>query len=356
MLLKMIASVEKHIAATTIGKAKRGRFEADVSANRLLCREHYLLTLRISSFPPSEPGQFVQVLCPPPDTLGNVPLEADCSWHEITWEPGVAPPRFTEPYLLAAEPYLRRPFSIAGRRDDLNTGQADIDLIYRVIGKATGRMQTLQPGQRISILGPLGNAFPLPPNGTTAFLVGGGVGIPPMIYLAEKLDRLGMKAVAFIGAQSADLIPLEITGPVGTEPTCNVHEFFRHNTPTVVATDDGSLGNKGFVTQALETYGRESTPDGAVVFCCGPTAMMRATAEVAARLNLPCYASLEQPMACGMGTCQSCVIKYRPPGAADWVYKLTCTDGPVFQTTDILWPTAAPNGVSNGQARTSAKP
>lgn len=158
-----------------------------------------------------------------------------------------------------------------------------------------------------------------------------------MIYLAEKLQRLGIKAVAFIGAQKADLIPLRITGDVGTQPTSNVREFANFNIQTVVATDDGSLGNKGFVTQALEQFCTRNPDPGAVVFCCGPTPMMRATALVAARLKLQCYASLEQPMACGMGTCQSCVIKYRPVGAPDWVYKLTCKDGPVFNTTDILW-------------------
>ncbi|MHB1769225.1 MAG: iron-sulfur cluster-binding protein, partial [Phycisphaerae bacterium] len=167
--------------------------------------------------------------------------------------------------------------------------------------------------------------------------VGGGVGIPPMIYLAEKFQRAGIRAIAFIGAQKADLIPLHITGAVGTQPTSNVREFAAFNTQTVVATDDGSLGNKGFVTQSLERFCETSPDVGAVVFCCGPTPMMRATALVAAKLKLPCYASLEQPMACGMGTCQSCVIKYRPDGVEDWVYKLTCKDGPVFNTTDIMW-------------------
>jgi dihydroorotate dehydrogenase electron transfer subunit len=333
----MIELSNQHVATAPFGKAKRGQFQAAVILNRPLCRDHFLLTLRIGDFPPSEPGQFVQVLCPPPDTLGTSAPVTESLWHESSWEPGAAPPRFQEPYLLAAEPYLRRPFSIAGRRDDAASGHAEIDLIYRVIGKATGRMQTLRPGDSISILGPLGNAFPVPTSGTSAYLVGGGVGIPPMIYLAEKLNRLGVNAVAFIGAQRADLIPLEITGSVGTEPTANVLEFSRSHTPAVVATDDGSLGYKGFVTQALEAYGRQNATESAVVFCCGPTPMMRATAEVAERLKRPCYASLEQPMACGMGTCQSCVIKYRPPGITDWIYKLTCTDGPVFQTTDILW-------------------
>ena len=295
------------------------------------------MTLRIAKFPPSEPGQFVQVLCAPADVGGDGKAADSFENHEVCWAPGTPPPHFDEPYLLEAQPYLRRPFSIAGRRDDPHAGYTDIDLIYRVIGKATGRMQSLAAGASVSILGPLGNAFPVPKEMERALLVGGGVGIPPMIYLAEKLHHLHIESTAFIGAQRADLIPLKLTGAIGTEPTLHVHEFAQYHIPTVVSTDDGSSGNKGFVTHALERHAARYQPAKAVVFCCGPTPMMRATAEVAARLSLQCYASLEQPMACGMGTCQSCVIKYRPAGAADWVYKLTCTDGPVFATTDILW-------------------
>ena len=337
MLAAMIGCSEKIGSAPGQGIRKRGQFTAAITANRVLCAEHYILTLRVKDFPGSEPGQFVQVLCPPSDATCDSSGHSQFENRDITWEPGTLPPRFHAPYLLGSEPYLRRPFSIAGRRDESSSGGSEIDLIYRVVGKATGRMEALKIGEELSILGPLGNAFPIDPDMRMALLVGGGVGIPPMIYLAEKLYHSGIPAVAFIGAQRADLIPLEITGAVGTGPSGNVREFARYNTPAIVATNDGSLGNKGFVTEALEAYGQQISPEGGVVFCCGPTPMMRATAQVGARLNLRCYASLEQPMACGMGTCQSCVIKYRPAGAAEWVYKLTCTDGPVFNTTEILW-------------------
>ena len=337
MLLWMMQVSENAASPTGRAGAKRGQFLAHVAANSDICREHLLLQLRVPHFPPSEPGQFVQVLCE--SDAGSDASEASSApaYLEVCWKPGKVPPAFHGPDLLGSAPYLRRPFSIAGRRDDPVSGYSDIDLIYRVIGKATGRMAALEAGDVISILGPLGNGFPVPQAMTTALLVGGGVGIPPMIYLAEKLQRLGIKALAFIGAQRADLIPLHIVGAVGVEPAMNVQEFAAFNTPALVATDDGSLGQKGFVTQALQQYCRSKPQTGAVVFCCGPTPMMRATALVAAEFHLPCYASLEQPMACGMGTCQSCVIKYRPAGAEDWVYKLTCKDGPVFNTTDILW-------------------
>jgi len=338
MLLLMIQCPEYNKAIDSGMGRKRGQFRATVLANTNICREHFLLKLRVPDFPASEPGQFVQVLCPLPEMSADKPAgESESQYHEAVWEAGTLPPRFHEPHFLGSEPYLRRPFSIAGRRDDPANACSEIDLIYRVIGKATGRMATLAMGDSISILGPLGNAFPVPKAMRSALLVGGGVGIPPMIYLAEKFQRAGIHAIAFIGAQKADLIPLHITGAVGTQPTSNVREFAAFNTQTVVTTDDGTLGNRGFVTQSLERFCETSPDAGAVVFCCGPTPMMRATALVAARLKLPCYASLEQPMACGMGTCQSCVIKYRPDGAEDWVYKLTCKDGPVFNTTDIMW-------------------
>lgn len=325
------------LGAITDPIRKRGEFSATVVRNHLLCRAHYRLTLRVNNFPPGEPGQFVQILCSPAadDELSG-PASSEATRIRC-WEPGLPPPRFNEPYLLGPQPFLRRPFSIAGRRDNTASGYTDIDLIYRVIGQATQRMQTLHTGESLSILGPLGNGFPTPADMGVALLVGGGVGIPPLIYLAEKLHRLGVKALAFIGAQRAELIPLKITGPVTLEPTLNVHEFAKYNIPCLIATDDGSLGKKGLVTEALENYVSGASVPGGVIFCCGPTAMMRATATVAARLKLACYVSLEQPMACGMGTCQSCVIKYRPAGAAEWVYKLACTDGPVFNTADILW-------------------
>jgi dihydroorotate dehydrogenase electron transfer subunit len=131
-------------------------------------------------------------------------------------------------------------------------------------------------------------------------------------------------------------------------PVLNAAEFATCGYPTVVTTDDGSLGMRGFVTQALrgflaKTIAGSRTPHadraGMVVFCCGPTAMMKATAALCAELGVRCQVSLEQPMACGMGTCQSCVVRWRPAGTADerWVYKLTCTDGPVFEACEIVW-------------------
>ncbi len=188
-----------------------------------------------------------------------------------------------------------------------------------------------------------------------ACLVGGGVGIPPMMYLATArwARRAGKSAVAFIGCSGRDLLPVTFrAGPdamesdANGEPVMNVEEFREFGYPAVITTDDGSIGMKGYVTQALRRFfaaqagANAGRLNGTVVCCCGPTPMMKATARVAAEFEVPCQVSLEQPMACGMGTCQSCIIKYRPHGSAegtDWKYRLTCTDGPVFDSRDILW-------------------
>jgi dihydroorotate dehydrogenase electron transfer subunit len=149
--------------------------------------------------------------------------------------------------------------------------------------------------------------------------------------------------VAFLGAQRRDLLPITLAGPEpspGGEPLLNVAELNAYDCPAVITTDDGSAGMKGFVTQALRPFLAGQANPGTIVYCCGPTPMMKATARAAAEFGVPCLASLEQPMACGMGTCQSCIIRHRPhaaPPQTDWSYKLTCTDGPVFDTRDILW-------------------
>ena len=171
-----------------------------------------------------------------------------------------------------------------------------------------------------------------------------------MLYMAKALA--GKKdAVGFMGAMRKDLLPVTIDSavlPGDGEPHLGVEEFACFGHSAVVTTDDGSLGMKGYVTAALRIFlekrrAERGTLKGVVVYCCGPTPMMKATARVAEEFGVMCQVSLEQPMACGMGTCQSCIIKYRPHGvteggaAAEWKYKLTCTDGPVFDSRDIVW-------------------
>lgn len=254
---------------------------------------------------------------------------------------------------------LRRPLSLAGRVDHPD-GQTDLHLIHRVVGAGTHWLAQRREGDTVSIIGPLGNHFTRPDHGAEALLVAGGVGIPPMLYLASHLH--GYRTIAFCGALTRDLIPLSVpsgtsqaatSGAAGFELLANVPEFAEHGASAVISTDDGSFGYHGYVTDALEVYlkNRLAALDAAqglrnaVLYTCGPEPMMKHVVELAVRYGLACQVAVERVMACGMGTCQSCVIRLRRDpkrdGKAfegkDWIYKLACTDGPVFSGEDLLW-------------------
>jgi len=321
----------------------RNQFIATVAGNIPLCREHFRLVLSVPHFPPTAPGQFVQIACNDVDAQDQ-PLA------EFDWRPGVRLER-SHGELLSPTAMLRRPFSLAGRRDipggPGGPGAAELDIIHRVAGIGTAWLAKLRVGDRVGILGPLGNAFELPPPGATALLVGGGVGIPPMLYLAAHLA--GHKAVALAGAVTRELLPLKITAPpsAAAQPSPCVAEFTACGIPSVIATDDGTCGFRGFVTQALEAYlDRELRRSGIlpIIYTCGPEAMMKRVADIALHRGLACQVAVERAMACGMGTCQSCCIRVKkkdpaqpPLAGSDWCYRLACTDGPIFQAADLLW-------------------
>ncbi len=236
---------------------------------------------------------------------------------------------------------IRRPFSLAGRRD--NAG-VELDIIHRVVGEGTQYLANLKPGDDVNILGPLGNSFTLPASDQLAILVGGGVGIPPMIYLASQLS--GRPAVAFAGALCRDLIPLTLA-----TNRIRSRRVPAHGIPAILSTDDGSFGYRGFITQALEQFldralAPKLFPAGLrpIIYTCGPEPMMKRVADIALTRNIPCQVAAERAMACGMGTCQSCCIRVKKPDPAktplpgsDWCYRLTCTDGPIFSAADLLW-------------------
>jgi dihydroorotate dehydrogenase electron transfer subunit len=162
-----------------------------------------------------------------------------------------------------------------------------------------------------------------------------------MLYLADHLSANGdsYKAIAFCGATTRDLLPLTLAGP-------NAAEFTRCGVDSVLCTDDGSHGFHGLVTQALEKYlTTSSLPAGSVIYTCGPEAMMKRVAAIAAEHGIECQVAVERAMACGLGTCQSCCIRLvRDPqrdgrafAGKDWIYKLACTDGPIFRGSELLW-------------------
>jgi dihydroorotate dehydrogenase electron transfer subunit len=261
---------------------------------------------------------------------------------EVEWRPGQTVDVCVAD-LAAPMALLRRPFSLAGRRD-IGEGGVELDIIHRVVGVGTDWMARLRTGDKVYLLGPLGNTFRLPNSNETAILVGGGVGIPPMLYLAEKLH--GRPAAAFCGALRRDLLPLTITADADPDakPGLYIEEFARHGVVAVITTDDGSFGFQGFVTQALERHLDAHRDTKHVIYTCGPELMMKRVADIAAARGIECQIAVERAMACGMGTCQSCCIKVRkhdparpPLPGSEWCYRLACTDGPVFLGKDLLW-------------------
>jgi len=307
----------------------RGVFIAEVLASQQLCDEHFLLTLGVEGFPQSRSGQFVQLQCRP--------LGAQVDRLEVDW-PADKPPSFSQPELTGREPFLRRPFSLAGARR--SGGEVELDIIYRTVGTGTAWLAGVEKGDKLSVLGPLGNGFEIREDKPAAALIGGGVGIPPMMYLAEALAAAGKQAVAFAGARNKSLLPLALTGKAdAARPTMCAEQFAACNTPTMTATDDGSLGFAGFVSDAFARWLDGSPPaaDELVVYSCGPEAMMRAVGDICIARDIECWLALERHMACGMGTCQSCIVKIRDDSRQGWSYKLCCTDGPVFDAREILW-------------------
>jgi dihydroorotate dehydrogenase electron transfer subunit len=212
----------------------------------------------------------------------------------------------------------------------------ELDIIHRVVGVGTEWLSGLKLGDSVSVLGTLGNKFELPPPGETAVLVAGGVGIPPMLYLAEKLKG---RALAFCGSTSKDLLPFTLVEAAETMkahlPANRVAEFNRYNVQSVVTTDDGSYGYGGYVTQALEKYLDEVGVAQTTIYTCGPELMMKRVGEIAMGRGIECQIAVERAMACGMGTCQSCCIRVRD--GQGWRYRLACTDGPVFAASELLW-------------------
>jgi NAD(P)H-flavin reductase len=163
-----------------------------------------------------------------------------------------------------------------------------------------------------------------------------------MLYLARILSEAGKDVVAFNGARSASLLPLRLAPSVAVSeqgsPALCVAEFAAMDVPAVVTTDDGSLGFDGLISQPFESWLAERDPGDVVVYSCGPEPMMRAIGEACRARGIECYLSLERHMACGMGTCQSCVCKTRDRSVErGWSFSLCCTDGPVFPAGEIVW-------------------
>ncbi len=210
------------------------------------------------------------------------------------------------------EPLLRRPFSI-----HRVNGQA-IEIFYQVVGDGSRLLSAKKPGELLDVIGPLGDGFNLPPatDGFEPVLVAGGMGVAPLLFVAEKLKSC--RPLVFIGAKrKEDLFCLKEFTDLG----CQVR----------VATDDGSRGFKGKVTGLLRQFLSSEESEQAVIYACGPRPMLEAVSSLVREHEVPAEISLEEHMACGIGACLGCVVNTREG------YKRVCKEGPVFNADEVVW-------------------
>ena len=305
----------------------KGMFEALVCSNRQIGPGFHRLRLELTqdgatAFANFEPGQFAQfdlskTALPSPDAIPE-DLRDACSRKIL----------------------LRRPFSFAEVTTEVDKTFAE--LLYCVVGPATVRMTTLSAGDRIGIIGPLGRGYQIPDGKKMVLLVGGGMGTPPLQHLAQNLTARsdGINVVSLAGAKTADALPFEgrldeISQTLGF----SVPEFAKYGIESLIATDDGSAGYHGLVTDYLaEWLEKSGLPFDDIIICaCGPEQMLASVAQIAAEKNIACQVSMERRMACGIGLCQSCAVECRINGSNETIYKMCCQDGPVFDAREVVF-------------------
>ncbi len=236
---------------------------------------------------------------------------------------------------------LRRPFSFAEVTVEKDATTAE--LLYCAVGPATLRMTTLGQENSVGIIGPLGNGFWVPNGKTTALLVAGGMGLPPISCLAKSLcaEHPNVETIAFLGAKTARALPVEgRLDQTSGQSTFAIPMFARFGIPSILATDDGSMGHKGTVVQRLGQWLDERDAGNgsrSIIYACGPEPMLAAVAMTAQEYGVDCQVSMERRMACGIGLCQSCAIECRVRGSDETVYRLCCQDGPVFDSKDVIF-------------------
>ncbi|EPF14596.1 dihydroorotate oxidase B electron transfer subunit [Bacillus cereus] len=210
-------------------------------------------------------------------------------------------------------PLLRRPISICNVDQEKN----EFTMLYRAEGQGTKTLATRKQGEMVDVLGPLGHGFPVEEAeaGQTALLVGGGIGVPPLYELSQRLVAKGVRVIHILGFQTKDVVFYE--------------EKFAELGDTYVATVDGTHGTKGFVTDVIDNYGI----DFDILYSCGPLAMLRALEG--RYKEKKAYISLEERMGCGIGACFACVchLQEDPSGHS---YKKVCSDGPVFPIGEVV--------------------
>lgn len=208
-----------------------------------------------------------------------------------------------------------------------------IEVVYLVKGKFTRRLRGLGPGLQLDIWGPLGNGFAVQAV-DHLILVAGGIGQTPFVAVAQ--EALGLRQYGSPPRQAPKIPRVTLCfGARSADQLAGVEDFQRLGVDVQVATEDGSRGHCGLVTDVLLQVLRD-TPSTRSILCCGPERMMEAVARIAAHDRIPCAVSLESPMACGIGICFSCVVRIADDAGA-WDYRRSCVEGPVFDATRVRW-------------------
>ncbi len=256
--------------------------KAKILQNKKVCGDYYKMALDAPYIAKhAKPGQFVQVRC------------SD-----------------------GTEPLLRRPFSVHKVKGKT------VEILYEVIGKGTEILSERTIGETLDVLGPLGNGFTL--SNMPVVIIAGGIGAAPLMFLAEELKKSKIqnpksKITVLIGTRTKKLVLCE-------------EDFKRTGAEVHVATDDGSRGYKGFVTNLLQKILRiTNNEQRTTIYACGPQAMLGCISRMCKKRRLKCEISLEEKMACGIGVCLGCAVKVKGGG-----YKLACKDGPVFNIAELI--------------------
>lgn len=254
-----------------------------ILSNEKVAEDHYLLRCECSEIAQyAQPGQFIHVL--------------------ISKGAGLL---------------LRRPFTI------YTIDGHEITMLYQIIGEGTQRLSEMPRGASLHVLGPLGNTFDIENTSKPAILVGGGAGIASLMLLAVALRQHGIQTVGLVGAQNQGRL-------------LSVDDLEAIDVAVHIATDDGSVGHRGFVTDILTDMLNKNSLNRPTIYACGPHAMLTAVAKITTKFEVPTQVAMENRMGCALGVCLGCVCPVRIDSNRI-EYQRVCTEGPVFNATDIAW-------------------
>lgn len=222
----------------------------------------------------------------------------------------------------ARDPLLRRPISLHG----IDRDNGRITLLYQVVGRGTQALAGKLPGEELDLMGPLGNGFKISAKQTPCVVIAGGIGAAPLLPLLQELREQGRETIMLLGARTKGWVLAQA-------------EIEALGITVKIATDDGSLGHRGLVTELLEQTIAAGTPGE--YYACGPEPMLKAVAARMEKAGVPGQVSLEERMGCGVGACLACVCKVKVKSEAEsetqWTYKKVCLDGPVFEAGEVVW-------------------